>query len=159
MAKVDDEGLESFTTTLDQDIAQVDKVFQETLDKRVSLTNKLESIVNTITITEKDTPRDIESKMSVINTYVTVLSGNEKNVLSKAQLKLKRVEEENTNNRHNELVSTFLQQCGSQSPFKSDTPKENNAVKQEIESSIESQLKDKGEEIKPTELEKDPYNV
>ena len=85
-----DPEIQYYCTTLERDLHTMDTAYDTILEKRSRIIDKLEASVMTMKLDlDKDDAEQIEAKMQAINAYSKLLTDQEKNVHSRAALKLK----------------------------------------------------------------------
>lgn len=93
--------------TLEEDVANVDEVFDRTANKRDIILDKIMDVVNDFKITDKSSSREIETQLAKINTASSVLNDMEKAVVTKANLKVKLKDMESQDNHNEAIIETL----------------------------------------------------
>lgn len=93
-------------TTVKQDLIVLDNVFDKTQARREEVINKLSSVISGMEISTNDA-KVIGAQMSIVNTYLNVLNGQEGNIARRVGSKLKQLETE-TVSKHSSAVADLL---------------------------------------------------
>jgi hypothetical protein len=138
-------------SSLEQDAAKMDQVFDQTAGIRGKITNKLVGVIDKMEIDpDKDSPRDLETKIMVINAATGILNDTDSQQLKRVNVKAK-LKELDTNNQHAEIVMEFLQQVDLSNP--TNRP---DFTQEDVDEEIEQNFDDTGVENKESELREDP---
>ena len=123
-------------TSIKEDLVQLDKIFDDSRNKRNEVINKLGSIINSLEIKTENT-RQTEVQIQLINTYISALNANESGISRRVNSKLKHIETDSSS-KHSAAVAEFLSRIDvnkiklNKEPTVLDTDKINSRIEEEF---------------------------
>lgn len=141
-------------SSLEEDAAKLDQVLDGTADDRTIIKTKLMSVVTGMELDpDKDSPRDTEVKMQIINAATSILNDTDAQQFKRVNVKAKLKEIE-TNNQHAEAVMAFLKEVDLSDP--NNRP---NFEQEDVDEDLDKAFEESGAEIKDTELREDSEDL
>lgn len=97
-----------YENEIQNDFERLDRVSNKAENLKLTVINKLASVVDELAIDpNNDKPRDIEAKIGIVNSYVSLLDSYEKQVQNVAKIKQKHIDDETSDNVQ-KLVTKLL---------------------------------------------------
>lgn len=145
--------------TLDDDLKKLDITFESTATKRANLVDKLEPIVMSMDISTEVVDRDsaaaLDSKINVVNTYMSLLNDEDKAIKTKIDVKAKQKELLDTGKMAEAFIASVVDANKKRLEKKQNMP----AVMEKADVELQSRIESDAIIISEGELRTDPTDL